>query len=455
MAPDGINFQYLQEAEAPTSPSGDLHPAVFVPKAVRSEPRTLHISETCFTLRYGLPGEVLKAGVATSTGAIPSRSGIKYPPFPLAYFAIAVLTSSLLFDAQQMWASNDKGSRPSSGAIEANSASPESQPTVDVIPPKSDKYDVDRIGQRNVGHGVNLYSLERERAMGEAMASVIDRGTKFVADKEVNDYVSRLAQNLARHSDAEVPFTIKIIDSSNHRVFALPGGFLYVDKGLIMDVDNEAEFAGLMAHEIAHVAARHATRFRTRKSAWNVLSIPIVWASGPAALGAQQIAPMNLKKFCRDSENEADLLGVEYQYAAGYDPQAFVEALEKLSSPHSQRDAKGPSGKTSLHDQIARVFANYPPTSERIQKIQTTISTLLPARKDYVLDTSAFQLMKAKLADPPVLRRQHSAENPANGPVLRRPATLESESPTLATGSQVITKGRLTPVFSYLPASRY
>src|SRR5262249_41428088 len=156
-----------------------------------------------------------------------------------------------------------------------------------------------------------VYSLERERAMGQAMASAVDRGTTFVSDPEVTTYIGRLAQNLARHSDAEVPFTIKVIDSSNRRVFALPGGFLYVDKGLITDVDNEGELAAIMAHEIAHAAARHATRFATRKQVWNVLSLPIIWASGPAAVGAQQIGPLNLKKFARDAELEADLLGIE------------------------------------------------------------------------------------------------------------------------------------------------
>jgi beta-barrel assembly-enhancing protease len=352
-----------------------------------------------------------------------------------------------------MWASDVDGARDSKGSNEATSAaSPASPPPT---PLKPDKYDVDRIGQRNVSRGLNVYSLERERAMGQAMAAVVDRGTIFVADPEVTSYVTRLAQNLARHSDAEVPFTIKVIDSLNRRVFALPGGFLYVDKGLIADVDNEAELAALMAHEIAHVAARHATRFATRKHAWSVLSIPIIWASGPAALGTQQIGPLNLRKFARDAELEADLLGIQYQYAAGYDPQAFVEALEKLSGLEKQHRPKAPSAGKSLHDQIARAFASYPPTDERIQKVQSEIANFLPERNDYILDSSAFQQVKARLADRPVLRRHSSGDSVADGPVLRRPPGLESESPNLATQSPAITKGRLPLVFSYLPDSRY
>jgi predicted Zn-dependent protease len=354
-----------------------------------------------------------------------------------------------------MCASDVDGPRQPSPATEAAPSTSQPSSTPEAKPPKSDKYDVDRIGQRNVSRGMNVYSLERERAMGQAMATVVDRGTTFVADPEVTRYVTELAQKLARHSDAEVPFKIKVIDSSNRRVFALPGGFLYVDKGLIVDLDNEAEFAALLAHEIAHVAARHATRYATRKQAWNVLSIPIMWASGPAALGTQQIGPLNLKKFARDAELEADLLGIEYQYAAGYDPQAFVEALERLSGLENQRRAKAFSAKSSLHDQIARAFASYPPTDERIQKVQAEISTFLPERDDYILDTSAFQQMKARLGERPVLRRNRTADTLANGPVLRRLPTSQSESTNLATQLPVVTKGRLPLAFSYLPASRY
>jgi len=159
-----------------------------------------------------------------------------------------------------------------------------------------------------------------------------------------------------------VSFTIKVIDSLDLRIFALPGGFLYVDKGLIMEVDSEAELASLMAPEIAHVAARHATRFTTRKYAWNVLSIPIACLSGPAALGTRQIGPLTLRKFSRDAEMEADLLGIEYQYAAGYDPEAFVNALEKLHSKDTQMQARiakalPVAGKMPLRDQITRAFA--------------------------------------------------------------------------------------------------
>jgi beta-barrel assembly-enhancing protease len=450
VASHGINSPCFQQARALGGSCENLRPGTSTRRAHTLAQRTLHISETTFTnvIPAGLTQEAPYTAIATSGN---SRS--QHPATRFASYALAILACSSLFCLQAMWASDVDGARDSKGSNEATSAaSPASPPPT---PLKPDKYDVDRIGQRNVSRGLNVYSLERERAMGQAMAAVVDRGTIFVADPEVTSYVTRLAQNLARHSDAEVPFTIKVIDSWNRRVFALPGGFLYVDKGLIADVDNEAELAALMAHEIAHVAARHATRFATRKHAWSVLSIPIIWASGPAALGTQQIGPLNLRKFARDAELEADLLGIQYQYAAGYDPQAFVEALEKLSGLEKQHRPKAPSAGKSLHDQIARAFASYPPTDERIQKVQSEIANFLPERNDYILDSSAFQQVKARLADRPVLRRHSSGDSVANGPVLRRPPGLESESPNLATQSPAITKGRLPLVFSYLPDARY
>jgi predicted Zn-dependent protease len=323
---------------------------------------------------------------------------------------------------------------------------------------KSGKYDVNRIGQRSVGRGINIYSLQRERALGEAMASAIDRGTKFVVDPDINDYIRQLALKIVRNSDAEVAFTIKVIDSPDLRIFSLPGGFLYVDKGLIMEVDSEAELAGLMAHEIAHVAARHATRLATRKDAWSILSMPLAYA-GPAGMGARQIGPLSLKKFCRESEIEADLLGVEYQYASGYDPQAFVEALEKLQRRENELRARfakplAIADKVPLHEQIARAFASYPPADERIQRVQAEISALLPSRNDYVVDTSEFEDVKAKLAweNRPILHRHRPGDGPTRGPELHRHPSQDSQPDQVAGSSPFVTKDRLPSAFSYLPA---
>jgi len=346
---------------------------------------------------------------------------------PIRYYArLAIWTTGFLFCVLRLQAS-DVAVPAVSKTVEqtSNSASSTSQatPGTEEKTEKSGKYDVDRIGQRRIGKGVNLYSLEKERAIGKGMADSIDLHTTFVADPDINDYINRLAQKIARNSDAQVPFTIKVIDCLDLRTFALPGGFLYVDKGLIMEVDSEAELAGLMAREIAHVAARHATRYATRKHAWNMISMPLVYLGGPAGLGVKQIGPLTLRKFSRDAEMEADLLGIEYQYAAGYDPQAFVDALEKLHSKETQMRARiAGQPKAGFVGQIVRAYATYPPTAERIQKAQIEISTLLPSRNDYVVDTNEFQEVKAKLtgADRPILRRHRPGDGVPNAPVLHR-----------------------------------
>jgi len=339
---------------------------------------------------------------------------------------LAIWTTGFLFCVLRLGAS-DVAVPDVSKATERSSTSASSRsqtaPGTEEKPEKSSKYDVDRIGQRSIGKGVNLYSLEKERALGKAMAASIDLHTTFVVDPDINDYVNRLAQKIARNSDAQVPFTVKVIDCLDLRTFALPGGFLYVDKGLIMEVDSEAELAGLMAREIAHVAARHATRFATRKYAWNMISYPLIYLGGPAGIGTKQIGPLALRKFSRDAEMEADLLGIEYQYAAGYDPQAFLDALEKLHSLETQMRARiAVQPKSGFVGQITRAFANYPPTEERIQKAQTEVSTLLPGRDDYVVDTNQFQEVKAKLAgaDRPILRRHRPGDGVPNAPVLHR-----------------------------------
>jgi predicted Zn-dependent protease len=238
--------------------------------------------------------------------------------------------------------------------------------------------------------------------------------------------VNRLGQRIVRHSDAQVPFTIKVIESDEINAFALPGGYFYVDTGLLLAADNEAELAGLMAHEVAHVAARHATREETRMQIWRYASLPLLYFGGPAGMVLQTAvglaAPMSFMKFGRDAEREADLLGLEYEYATGYDPQAFVQFFEKLHRSEKRKQ-----------NLVAKAFATHPMTDDRIRRAQKEISTLLPGKTEYVVDTSEFQEVKARLArlmherpsenGRPVLHRRGPEEDtPAGGPTLRRPA---------------------------------
>ena len=291
----------------------------------------------------------------------------------------------------------------------------------------SGTYDLNRIGQRNVSKGINFYSLAKERSLGQAMAAAIDSHTISVTDPKVKDYVVSLGQQIVRNSDAQVPFTIKVIDSKNPTTFSLPGGFLYVDQALILELDDEAELAGLMAHEIAHVVARHATRFETWKDSLEVLSIPATRILGPAGFSARQIGLLPLEsKLNREYVFAADLLGVEYQSAAGYDPQAYIDALEKLDSEGIQKRARATSNnpKPDFVDRmfihLGHSFSAYPPTELRILRLQTEIPRILPCRDEYVVDTDEFEEVKARLgAQGPVLRRLRPGQSPT-GPVLQR-----------------------------------
>jgi predicted Zn-dependent protease len=300
------------------------------------------------------------------------------------------------------------------------------------IPKKNEKYDIGHIGQRGIGRGFNIYSAKREHELGRNMAASFDRMTKKINDVVVNDYINRLAQKIVRFSDAEIPFTIKVIDSGDvPRAYGLPGGFLYVDSALILSADDEAELAAVMAHEIAHVAARHATRALTRKELCRVVDT-VAYVTGPAGAGIADVGglagPLSVKKFSRDAEYEADLLAIEYAYAAGYDPQALMDALEKLHAIEEHKKAelaKIPgyhlASKMPFHTSIAKSFSNYPLTEERIQRLQSEIATFLPNRNDYVLDTDEFQDVKSRLlsAHAPILRH-HAGDEDNKGPVLRR-----------------------------------
>ena len=196
--------------------------------------------------------------------------------------------------------------------------------------------DIETIGSRSMGtRGFgNWYSLEQEIDMGRDYSRKIESSSKLLKDPVVTEYVNRIAQNIVRNSDAKVPFTIKVIDSEEVNAFALPGGFMYVNNGLILYAQGEAELAAVMAHEIAHVAAHHASRQMTRSQLLNLGTIPLVFLGGGAGLAVQQavglMIPMSLTKFSRGFEMEADYLGVEYLYKAGYDPQAFIVRLAEI-----------------------------------------------------------------------------------------------------------------------------
>jgi predicted Zn-dependent protease len=274
--------------------------------------------------------------------------------------------------------------------------------------------DVSAIGNRNVGCSKGLgnwYSLEGQVRLGKSYSMQVEQSAKVINDPVVSEYVNRIAQNLVRNSDAKVPFTVKVLDDDTVNAFALPGGYFYVQSGLILAADNEAELAGVMAHEIAHVAACHAARQQTRGNLAQLASIPLIMMGGGLGYGLYEAAgigvPLTFMKFQRNFEAQADYLGVQYMYAAGYDPQAFPEFFEKVQALEKKKPGF-----------VSKAFESHPPTPARMEHTQHEIATILPARPQYVVDTSEFQDVKARLA---ALENRRKVDNGKDkGPSLRR-----------------------------------
>src|SRR5437764_806351 len=284
------------------------------------------------------------------------------------------------------------------------------------------KSDVDAIGNRKIGgRGMgNWYSVEGEIRMGKEYAQQIEQSMRMVNDPVVTEYVNRIGQNLVRNSDAQVPFTIKVIDSDDVNAFALPGGFFYVNSGLILAADEEAELAGVMAHEIAHVAARHATRQMTRSQWANIGTIPLIFVGGGIGYAVRSAAglglPLTFLTFSRGFEAEADYLGLQYMYKSGYDPNAFISFFEKIQAKEKKKPGT-----------LAKAFSTHPQTPDRISKSQEEIAKILPARQQYVVTTSEFDDVKSRLA---AIENKHKVidEKDSSKPSLRRTANPSDKS---------------------------
>ncbi len=308
-------------------------------------------------------------------------------------------------------------------------------------PTPSTMNNIDAIGNRNVGcnKGVgNWYSLDKQVAMGREYSMQVEHGAKLINDPVVTEYVNRIGQNLVRNSDSKVPFTIKVIDTDEINAFALPGGFFYVNSGLILAADNEAELAGVMAHEIAHVAACHVAREQTRGNIVQLASIPLIFVPGGWAVyeGTQAAlsigVPLTFMKFSRNFESEADFLGMEYMYKTGYDPQSFISFFEKIEAQEKKKPGT-----------LAKAFSSHPMTPDRVAAAQKEMASVLPPRPEYVVDTSEFQQVKGRLAsienkhkvqndksnaDRPTLRRQQTSNTPTDSPNGTQP---DDDRPTL------------------------
>lgn len=295
----------------------------------------------------------------------------------------------------------------------------------DTVYPRNSKEDVEAIGNRKVGKGVNFFSLEKEIALGKQLAQEVERSSKLIDDPVVTEYVNRVGQNLVRNSDARVPFTIKVIDSDEVNAFALPGGFFYVNSGLILRAQEESELAGVMAHEISHVTARHGTKNATKGQIAQLATIPLLLL-GPAGLagyglyeGLNVALPLTFLKFSRDAEREADFLGLQYMYKAGYDPNAYITFFERIQADEKRRPGT-----------IPKVFSTHPPTPERIENAQKEIARILPSRAEYIVTSSEFDNVKQRLRN---IMFAKKADDGRNKPTLRtktEPADKKNPNPS-------------------------
>ena len=294
--------------------------------------------------------------------------------------------------------------------------------------PLEAKKDPDQIGTRDVSKGINFFSIEKEMALGKSMAQQLERKSTLVTDKLITEYVNRLGQNLGRHSDTKIPLTIKVIEGDDPNAITLPGGYIYVQTGLIRTADTEAELAGAMAHEIAHVAARHATRQATQGQVAQIAAIPLIFIGGLGSLcmGAAEasIVPASSLGFQRGNESEADMLGLQYLYKSGYDPLGMVDIFEKIFSFAEQKHPK----------LLARLASTHPAAGDRLVNVQKNIETLLKPRPEYIVNTSEFDNMKSRLAQLDLMPKPDPPEE-RKPPTLRRPGDQLVASKKFVPGS--------------------
>jgi hypothetical protein len=306
---------------------------------------------------------------------------------------------------------------------------------------KGSEEDVSAVGQRNIGgRGIgNWYSTNWEIGTGKQYSMEIEKSSHLITDPVVVEYVNRVGQNIVKNSDAKVPFTIKVLDTDEINAMALPGGFFYVNSGLILACDSEDELAGVMAHEISHVAAHHAAREMTKMNYMQLGQIPLIiftqgtWVGYGIYEAAQLAVPLTFLQFSREYEAEADYLGIQYLYKAGYDPQGMVSIFEKLSALEKHKPGA-----------LSKAFSDHPATPDRIAAVENEIATILPAEPQYMVTSSEFDAVKARLAriqnkrglndkkkdnSKPTLRRTAGTNNDPNAP--NNPSSSTDDRPTL------------------------
>ena len=291
------------------------------------------------------------------------------------------------------------------------------------------KDDVDEIGNRKVAHK-SIISEEKEIAIGKQYSVEVERSAKLLTDPVINEYVNRVAQNVARNSDLKIPLTVKVIDDPSLNAFALPGGFLYVNTGLLMAAEEEDQVAGVIGHEIAHVAARHWASQMTKMTFAQYAMLPLIFIpmSYPVYMGVMEAymqgVPLAFLKFNRGAEAEADYLGIQYMYKAGYDPNSYVAFFGKVMEEERRMPGSMP-----------QVFMDHPPTGDRIIKCEEEIKQILPKKEQYLVSTSEFDDVKGRLQQV-ISNRKKLKPGETGGPTLRKrqPSDQTTTAPTQTAG---------------------
>jgi predicted Zn-dependent protease len=286
--------------------------------------------------------------------------------------------------------------------------------------PLDKKDDPTLIGKRDINKGsIQFYSIEKEVAIGRQLSAEVDRSSKIINDPIVTEYINRVAQNIVLHSDSKVPFTIKVVDSQEVNAFALPGGFLYVNRGLLEAADNEAEVAGVIAHEVSHVAARHGMEQASKGELFNYLSIPLIFFGGIGGYAIRQglglAVPLTFLKFSRGAEKEADRLGAQYMWAAGYDPNALITFFEKLQAKNKKKPGT-----------LSKLFSTHPMTGDRITEVRELVARF-PDRGEYQLSSSEFGQVKSRVISISGAARGSGQDGSGRPTLKRRPQSTSGE----------------------------
>lgn len=262
---------------------------------------------------------------------------------------------------------------------------------------KSDR-DINAIGHRNIAYKGNWYSLDKEKQVAVQFSAAFEQANPLLQDAEIGAYVQGLAQKVARTSDAKLPITTRIADSDDVYAVTLPGGYQCLSRGLLLIVDDEAGLASVLARGIAHTALRSATMDQTRENLMKMATVPLIlFGNSPGTQDTSLAVPLTALKFRREDEQDADYFGLQYEYKAGYDPDAFLRTVQTIWS-------------LPRYSKISNTFGSFPPLSLRLAALRSEIDQVLPKNHSGIDNTSEFMEFKKHLLSLPPAKQEKSPD---------------------------------------------